>query len=217
MACTVLDFATLFVLESCNRDSSSAVGTVTEIDNDVSQGTASGSAQDSTVVEKPTDDISAVKKDSDGKVGQKLVNGGVTLTVTKVQTVETIPMNRTGYETGTELGKITHEKPDNGGKFLRVDTIVENTGSASMDLTCNWPIDAKALDSKNREFDPLDDLYYLENNPECNDGLQPGFTDDMSYIYLIPEDATATSFRFRDTSLENSRSYTNVIFDPSVK
>ncbi len=155
--------------------------------------------------------------DNDGKIGQKLVNGGVSLTVQKAEIVETIPMNRTGYETGTEYGKVTHEKPEEGGKFLRIDTKVENSSNVSMDLTCAWPIDAKALDSNDREFDAIDDLYYLENNPECNKALQPGFEADMSYIYLIPQDAAATKFKFRDPADESNFDYTTVAFDQPLK
>ncbi|MFL4476762.1 hypothetical protein ACIPUB_00620 [Paeniglutamicibacter sp. ORCA_105] len=219
VACTILDFATLFALTSCESGESPAPVTVTatETVSGAEETPASESTQASADVAQATGDVADAGSSSDGKVGQKLVNGGVTLTVTKVEIAETIPMNRTGYETGTELGKITHERPEKGGKFLRVDTLVENTSNVSMDLTCGWVIEAKTLDSQKREFDSIDGLDYLENNPGCNDGLQPGFKADMSYVYLLPEDADATSFKFRNLDIQAETEYTTITFDQPLK
>lgn len=217
VACTILDFATVFALTSCASGESPAPVTATETVSGDSETPASESTQASAEAAQATGDVADAGSSSDGKVGQKLVNGGVTLTVTKVEIAETIPMNRTGYETGTELGKITHERPEKGGKFLRVDTLVENTSNVSMDLTCGWVIEAKTLDSQKREFDSIDGLDYLENNPGCNDGLQPGFKADMSYVYLLPEDADATSFKFRNLNIQAETEYTTITFDQPVK
>ena len=221
VACTVLSITTLFALTSCESGESSVPVTVTATATETVSGPAETPGSESTKASaeaaQATGDVADEGSSSDGKVGQKLVNGGVTLTVTKVEIVETIPMNRTGYETGTELGKITHERPEKGGKFLRVDTLVENTSKISMDLTCGWVIEAKALDSQKREFDSIADLYYLENNPGCNVGLQPGLKVDMSYVYLLPEDADATSFKFRHLNMQAETEYTTVTFDQPLK
>lgn len=217
LARSILGLAALVALTSCASGGAPAPVTVTETVSAASQAAVTGSVQASAGVVQSTEDVQAVGNSSDGKLGEMLVNGGVTLTVTKAEIVETIPMNRSGYQTGTKFAKITHEKPEKGGKFLRIDTLVENTSKVSMDLTCGWPIDAKGLDSQEREFDTIDDLHSLKNNPECNDGLQPGFKADMSYVYLLPEDAEAASFIFRDPSDQTGAGYTTVTFDQPLK
>ncbi|WP_431711540.1 hypothetical protein [Glutamicibacter uratoxydans] len=144
----------------------------------------------------------------DGKIGQQLVNGRVSLTVVKAEIVDSVPMNRSGY-VEEEFMVITHDKPSKGAKFVRVDTLIKNTGDTSMDLTCDWVIENKLLDSENRAFDPIDELYLLLDNPQCNVKLQPGLETDMSYVYMIPESASVETFSFRDTSNKSNEVFTN--------
>ena len=217
LARTVLGLAVLSVLTSCASGDAPAPVTVTETISAAPEAAGAETPEASAEAVQATGDVEVEGNSSDGKVGQKLVNGGVTLTVTKAEIATTIPMNRSGYRAGTQLAKITHEKPEKGGKFLRVDTLIENTSKVSMDLTCSWPVDAKGVDSQEREFDKIDELYDLKGNPACNDGLQPGFKADMSYVYLLPEDADATSFIFRDPSDQTGTGYTTVTFDQPLK
>jgi hypothetical protein len=219
VACTILDSATLFALTSCESGESPAPVTVTatETVSGAEETPASESTQASAEAAQATGDVADAGSSSDGKVGPKLVHGGITLTVTKVEIAETIPMNRSGYAADDRFAKFTHERPEKGGKFLRVDTLVENTSNASIDLTCNWMIEAKAVDSKEREFDEIDDLSDLENNPQCDDGVQPGLKADMSYVYLLPEDADATGFKLRQVNGQTETEYTTITFDQPVK
>jgi hypothetical protein len=71
-----------------------------------------------------------------------------------------------------------------------------------MDLTCSYPIANKLIDSEGRQYDSVDSLYELPNNPECNAGLQPGFTDHMTYAYRVPAGDLIVGWGFSDdTSL----------------
>lgn len=218
-ACTVLSITTLFELTSCESGGSSESVTVTatETVSEAAETPANESTQASSEAAQVTGNVADAGSSRDGEAGQKLVNGGITLTVNKVEIAETIPMNRSGYEAGDVSAKITHERPEKGGKFLRIDTLVENTSNASKDLTCNWMIEAKAIDSQNREFDEIDDLSDLENNPQCGDSLQPGLKADMSYVYLLPEDAEATGFKIRELNDQIETEYTTITFDKPVK
>lgn len=220
VACTVLGVTTLFELTSCESGEPAEPVTVTatETVSGAAETPASESTQASAEAAQATGDVADAGSSSDGKVGPKLVNGGITLTVTKVEIAETIPMNRSGYAADDESAKITHERPEKGGKFLRVDTLVENTSNASIDLTCGWMIEAKAIDSKEREFDEIDDLSDLENNPQCDDGVQPGLKAHMSYVYLLPEDADATGFKLRELNDQaETETETEYTFDQPVK
>jgi hypothetical protein len=95
-----------------------------------------------------------------------------------------------------------------------IETHIINDGQSSLDLTCSWPIDAKLVDDRDRNFDPIDELDRLKGNPECNKQLQPGFEDDMTYVYLVPADAKIVRWGFRDvTNPSGSSNFTQVRLD----
>ena len=57
---------------------------------------------------------------------------------------------------------------------------------------------AKVIDGSGKEYDPIEELYSIPGNPECNDMLQPGFKDKTTWVYLVPKDAEISSFAFAD-------------------
>ncbi|MFB9784682.1 hypothetical protein [Rhodococcus baikonurensis] len=67
-----------------------------------------------------------------------------------------------------------------------------------MDLTCSFPIQNKLITADKRQYDPIDALYKIQGNRECNDGLQPGFDSHMVYVYEIPTAAVPAQFEFAD-------------------
>ncbi len=84
-----------------------------------------------------------------------------------------------------------------------------------MDLTCSLPIMAKVVDAQGREFDTVESLYELRGNPECNDQLQPGFSSEMTYAFLVPEGADIRGIYFQDLNL-NDGDGAVFAFDPSL-
>lgn len=152
-----------------------------------------------------------------GEIGEIVKNHGVALTVKKAYFANTVPMNRSGYQAGSSYAKFTQEKADAGGKFVVVETTIENVGKQSLDLTCGWPIEMKLGDSDGRAFDPIDDLSDFKGNPECNAQLQPGFKDSMTYAFLVPTAATVTGLVFRDTNAEAYDDFAAVAFEPASK
>jgi hypothetical protein len=56
------------------------------------------------------------------------------------------------------------------------------------------------VDDRDRQFDTIDSLHEIRDNPECNVQLQPGFESDMTYIYMVPAGAKISGFAFRDAS-----------------
>lgn len=217
MACTILDFATVFSLSTCESREPATPETVTES----SSVTAETPENEPTPTPPGKDQTPAGESEPENsrneKIGQKFVNDGVAITIAKAEIVETIPMNRSGYEQGDAMAKITDEKAEKGGKFLRVDTRVENMSSTSMDVACGWQTVTKTVDSQKREFDVIDDIYDLEKNPGCMDKLQPGLAVDMSYVYLVPEDAAITSFKFRNSNDGEESDYTTINFSQTLK
>lgn len=85
-----------------------------------------------------------------------------------------------------------------GGKLVTVNVTVENDGTVPMDLTCSLPLHIALFDEKQRQFEPVDSLYEVEGNPECNESLAPGFAAEMSYPFVMPEDSTPSQFGFAD-------------------
>ena len=148
------------------------------------------------------------------EVGQTVSNRGITLTVTAARPVESIEMNESNFRVGSGYEKYTKTPPEQGGKFVMIETHIVNNGQSSLDLTCSFPIDAKLVDDRDRNFDPIQDLYKLKGNPECNKQLQPGFEDDMTYVYLVPAEAAIAGWGFQDvTDYSGSGSFTVVRID----
>ena len=69
-----------------------------------------------------------------------------------------------------------------------------------MDLTCSLPIITVLIDDQNRNFDPIEGLYKVKDNPECNASLQPGFAEDMTWVYRVPTNTHVLGWAFEDTT-----------------
>lgn len=169
-----------------------------------------------TVTAEPTEaaataESSAPVSAADGTVGESVVNGGVDLTIKKASAVDTVDMTM-----DINSPKVTQEKPPAGGRYIRIDTVVENAGKKSMDLTCMGPVQVVAVDSEDREFNSIDDLYKIVDNPGCNDQLQPGFKDEMTWVFMVPEDAEITGVSFYDSQQSMYDQPSFVAFDKSL-
>lgn len=134
------------------------------------------------------------------QIGQQATNGGATVTVKSVRTAATVSLNKSNYRPGSGYEKYTDVPAGGAAKYVIVETSVLNTGKASMDLTCSYAIAAKLVDDKGRQFDPIEDLYTIKGNPECNKQLQPGFASDMTWVYRVPSDASIVEWQFEDTA-----------------
>lgn len=132
------------------------------------------------------------------EVGDTVTNGGITLTVTGARVAETIEMNESNFRPGSGYEEYTTTEPDAGGKFIVIETHIVNNAQVSLDLTCSLPVNTVLVDTMNREFDSIQDLYKVRGNPECNNQLQPGFESDMTWIYMIPASATVLGWGFTD-------------------
>ncbi|MFD6887992.1 hypothetical protein [Streptomyces sp. NPDC059957] len=93
------------------------------------------------------------------------------------------------------------QKAGDGAKFVTVQTKVFNDTKEGIDLTCGAPVLDNLLDEQQRKYDTIQDLYKIPGNPGCNDQLQPGFDDDMTFIYRVPATAKITGWEFRQLDL----------------
>jgi hypothetical protein len=131
-------------------------------------------------------------------VGEQVSNGGITLTVKAARTASSIELNESGYQPGSGYEKYTKTPAGDGAKFVVVQTHVVNNAKKSLDLTCSLPVSTRLVDDQERQFDPIEDLYKIKGNPECNDQLQPGFESDMTWIYRVPASANVVGWAFQD-------------------
>lgn len=133
-------------------------------------------------------------------VGQELENGGVTLTVNQVEELPTITLDEKGRMKG--YGSLEETPPSReGAKFIRVNTTVFNSGSNTWDLTCGYAIGTALMDPDGNEYDPVDSLYRIPENPACNDSLGHGFSDEMTWVYEVPESYELGYFAFFEPAI----------------
>lgn len=128
---------------------------------------------------------------------EEITNGGVTLTINEVTAKPTEQLEPDGYRKGAMPPE--EVSPENqGAKFVKVATTVRNDSLQPWDLTCSYYIDAVLADVDGRTYDPIDSLYRVPENPECNDSLGPGFEHAMSWIFEVPEAMEPAFFGFFD-------------------
>lgn len=151
-----------------------------------------------------------------GLLGDTIYNGGIQMTVHDAYLADTIPWNESGQREGSSLYEITQLEAD-GGQWFVVETTIFNDGVQSIDLTCGWPIEVASVDEADREYDTIRQEYKYENNPGCNDNLQPGFDTEMTFVHHVPDDAEIFAFAFRDTAGDDREDFSFFIFDPAIK
>lgn len=128
---------------------------------------------------------------------EEVTNGGVTLAINEVTAKPTEFLEPGGYKKGAmPPEEVTPE--NQGAKFVKVATTVRNDSHQPWDLTCSYYIDAVLADADGRTYDPIDSLYRVPENPECNDSLGPGFEHAMSWIFEVPEGMEPAVFGFFD-------------------
>lgn len=165
-----------------------------------SGGTAPTTTVTVTVPAAQADSPSSASAPAPAEVGQTVRNLGATIEVESVKEATKIELNESSYRPGSGYESYTSTPAGPNAKFVIVTTHVTNDSSTSFDLTCSLPISTKLVDAQNRQFDSIDDLYKIKNNPECNKSLQPGFDDDMTWIYRVPASAQITTWEFEDAS-----------------
>ncbi|NUL45787.1 DUF4352 domain-containing protein [Cellulosimicrobium funkei] len=153
--------------------------------------------------ESSTDAIAETEEQADitsAVVGDPVDHAGVRLTVTSAKASDTVTRNVTNSRQGSGYEEYDEIPADEGGRYIVVEAEVENIGKKSMDLTCSWPVNIMVIDREMREFDTIDSLYEIKGNPECNAELQPGFSNTITYAFMVPNDSKVPGLYFQDTN-----------------
>lgn len=195
----VIALGGVFLLSACSGAPEASTATVTV----TATATATAEPEGETSAE-PAAESTADAEAQAGEVGEAVDHAGARLTVNSAEDSDTLSRNDSNYRQGSGYESYTEVPADDGGRFIVLEATVENIGKESMDLTCSWPINIKVVDMDGREFDTVDNLYELKNNPECNAQLQPGFSDEITYAFMVPEESEIIGVYFQDTNSLNA-------------
>jgi hypothetical protein len=132
------------------------------------------------------------------KVGDVATNGGIQIKVVSAVASPTVTQNTSNYRSGS--GSETYEDvpAQSGGRYVVVKAVVTNNGKAPIDLTCSYPIDIKVFNSSSQVYSPIENIYKIKDNPECNAQLQPGFESNMTWAFLVPAKSTIVGAAFSE-------------------
>jgi hypothetical protein len=178
-------------LSGCSSDDSSAAPATVTKTITVTATTGAGSSATTVSTSSPA-------AQSPNGVGQTFTNRGATVTFIEATAAGSIKLNQSNYRADSPNAVFTDTPARAGAQYIVVKTHIVNNAKLSMDLTCSLPINTRLLDDQNRQFDPIDGLYKIEGNPECNSQLQPGFEADMTWIYEVPTTATIVAWGFEE-------------------
>ena len=130
-------------------------------------------------------------------MGEAIDAPGATVTLQKVTESDSLEVYADNYKRGTMPNEIL--TPENqGAKYISVETTVKNTSKKSMDLTCGFGLQATLFNKDEQAYDPIDSLYRVLDNPECNESLNPGFEKTMTWVYEVPSDMKPYAFGFAE-------------------
>lgn len=127
-------------------------------------------------------------------------SGGIAITVKGASSRSNLKYEGGTISSSTPNGEARNLKAPQGGSYVFVETVVKNETSEGLDLTCGFPVEVKLNDASGQRFNPVEELAGIKGNPECNAELQPGFKDDMTYVFLVPPGAEIESLQFKDVS-----------------
>ena len=150
-------------------------------------------------VESDSGSSSTKSGDVAGSKGDAVDSDGIRLTVTEIEEGPSIDYLEEGKK--AEYAAIESLDAVEGGKLVTVTTEVENTGTEAWDLTCGFAIQSELVDDQGRHFQPVDSLYRIPGNPECNEQTNPGFTKTMKWAFEVPETAKGFKLGFSDPTI----------------
>lgn len=136
-------------------------------------------------------------------MGVPVKGDGATITVTGAYATDQIDLYTDGSWNASEGRPTTPTRERDGGRYIVVETTVRNDTSSDMDLTCRSTgdyVDTALRTENDAIYQPIDSLYEIPGNPECNHNLGSGFDTPMTWAFLVPDDRTPESLLFRTGS-----------------
>lgn len=129
-------------------------------------------------------------------LGEKAVSGGAALVITSVHRTPSLEICPENYQCGFRPNETLNARE--GGEFIVLESEIENNSKRPMDLTCGLPIANSLFNNEKQAYTTVSELYRIPDNPECNEQLQPGFTDIMNWVYEVPAGTELGYFEFSE-------------------
>jgi hypothetical protein len=141
---------------------------------------------------------------------------GATITIDAAYESDTIEMYSSDSWNDAEGRPVGNVEAREDGKYVVVETTVVNDTSSDMDLTCRstggW-VEATLQVKDGSVYQPIQELYEIPDNPECNSNLGPGFDTEMTWAFLVPDDREPSTFSFKSDSAPNDETPTAIRLD----
>lgn len=175
-------------------------------------------SQDSPDSKSDSFEDTSTGKSSDSHGGSSSDSGNITKTKGETETNGTLDLTFNSME---EIASVPQEwngtqpdlTPTDGTRFISVKVHIVNNGQQPVDLTCGYVVDIRAVNSSNQQYTPIDNLFKIPGNPECNADLQPGMGADMQYVFNVPQNAKMVGFGWRDvTDISTNNDYSTFRF-----
>jgi hypothetical protein len=134
------------------------------------------------------------------RIGQQATNLGAAVTVTSVTAAPSIALNQSGYRPGSGYEAYTDTPAGAGEKYVLVSAHVVNNEQKPMDLSCAVPLKTFAMDDQSHQYAPMDQLFKLKGNPQCDEAVDPGQAADMTWVYRVPAEAHMVGWEFQENN-----------------
>ena len=155
-----------------------------------------------------------------GQIGQTVTNGGIEMKLVSAGEQSTISYDTCGD--GCSNGEYAPKNPDANTKYWVATVEVKNNTRKPLDISCGYPYEIIALNSESQQYTPIQDIYQVQGNPECNAQLQPGLDTRVTYPFQVPLDAKMVAIAFRDvgdltTGTGGSEDYSYLVAEKGYK
>lgn len=146
------------------------------------------------------------KQEAGGGMGEPVSSSGATVTVNAAFETSQIQRYSNGSWRADQPRPTESEEAADDAKFIVIQTTVVNDTEMDMDLTCSSTksnVIASLQTDPMASYRPVRDLFDIPGNPACNSYLGAGLSTEMTWIYQVPKDRTATFLKFRTLLTED--------------
>lgn len=153
------------------------------------------------------------------KLNEPANHDGLVIQVEQAKISGTLLMNTSQYRPETDMATFEEVPAKAGASYMILTTRVTNNTKKGLDLTCGGPVQITVYNDQEQEYTPVEDLYQIKGNPECNSQLGPGFSAPMTWAFLVPTGSkmiAAGFYNINDFDAVN-REPTFIALDPNYK
>lgn len=153
------------------------------------------------------------------KLNEPADHDGLIIKVKQAKISRTLLMNTSQYRPETDMATFEEVPAKAGATYMILTTQVTNNTKKGLDLTCGGPVQITVYNDQEQEYTPVEDLYQIKGNPECNSQLGPGFSAPMTWAFLVPAGSkmiAAGFYNINDFNAVNNEP-TFIALDPNYK